>query len=97
LREGTYLTPGNGNLAVLTNHPHPTALKVYLNWLLSAEGQTIWSRATSFPSLRRDIPMDHVQPHYLPKEGVQYMDAYSDSYAPRAEQVTAFMETVLRR
>jgi hypothetical protein len=36
-------------------------------------------------------------PHYVPKDGFPYMDAYSDSYAPRAEQVTAFMETVLRR
>jgi iron(III) transport system substrate-binding protein len=97
LREGSYLTPGNGNVAVLANPPRPNAAKVYLNWLLSADGQTTWSRATSFSSLRRDVPTDHVLPHYVPKEGFPYMDAYSDTYAPRAQQVMAFMDTLLRR
>jgi ABC-type glycerol-3-phosphate transport system substrate-binding protein len=97
LKEATYVTPGNGNLGVLANPPHPNAVKVYLNYLLSAEGQLAWSRATGFPSLRRDIPADHVLPVYVLKDGVPYMDAYSDSYAPKAAEVTAFMETVLRR
>jgi ABC-type glycerol-3-phosphate transport system substrate-binding protein len=97
LREGSYITPGNGNLAVLTNYPRPNALKVYLNWLLSPEGQLTWSRATGFPSQRRDVPTDHVLSVYVPKDGVPYMDGYSESYAPRAEQVSAFMETVLKR
>jgi iron(III) transport system substrate-binding protein len=97
LKEGSYITPGNGNLAVLANPPRPNALKVYLNWLLSPEGQLTWSRAVGFPSQRRDVATDHVMSVYVPKDGVYYMDGYSESYAPRAEQVTAFMETVLRR
>lgn len=97
LKETTYITPGAGNLAVLANPPHPNAVKVYLNYLLSAEGQLAWSRATNFPSLRRDIPTDHVQQVYVLKDGVSYMGAYSDSYAPKAAEVSAFMETVLRR
>jgi len=97
LAEATYITPGAGNLAVLANPPHPNAVKVYLNHLLSAEGQASWSRATGFPSLRRDVPTDHIPPVYVLKDGAQYMDAYSESYAPKAERVTAFMESVLRR
>jgi len=28
------------------NHPHPNATKVYVNWLLSKEGQNLYSKVT---------------------------------------------------
>jgi hypothetical protein len=68
---------------------------VYLNWLLSAEGQGIWSRAVHLPSLRRDVSKEHVPAVHVLKDGVQYMDAYSDNYSPRADQVSTFMEGAL--
>jgi iron(III) transport system substrate-binding protein len=45
LREGTYFTSGNGNVAVVTNPPHPNATKVYLDYFLSREGQQEWGVA----------------------------------------------------
>ena len=36
--------------------PHPNAAKVFINWLLSAEGQTIWGKANSVASVRKDVP-----------------------------------------
>jgi len=54
-KEGTYGTAGSGNLAVIKNHPHPNATKVYVNWLLGKEGQEIWTRSQSQPTRRVDV------------------------------------------
>jgi ABC-type Fe3+ transport system substrate-binding protein len=36
--------------------PHPNAAKVFINWLLTKEGQSIWSKAGQYNSRRRDVP-----------------------------------------
>src|SRR5918993_319182 len=60
LQEGALTTAGNGALSIPKNPPHLNALKVYLDYLLSKEGQTEWSKAIGFASLRQDVPRDHV-------------------------------------
>lgn len=55
LREGFYASSGSGNLAVLKNMPHPNASKVFVNWLLSREGQEIFSRAMGQATRRLDV------------------------------------------
>lgn len=37
------------------NSPHPNAIRVFLNWLFSQEGQEVYARATSRQSLRKDV------------------------------------------
>jgi ABC-type Fe3+ transport system substrate-binding protein len=54
-KEGTYGTSGSGNLAIIKNHPHPNATKVFVNWLLGKEGQEIWTKTLSQPSRRLDV------------------------------------------
>ncbi len=54
-KEGTYGTAGSGNLAIIKNHPHPNATKVFVNWLLSKEGQEIWTKTLSQPTRRLDV------------------------------------------
>ena len=39
LKDGTYPVTGSGTLAVIKNPPHPNASKLFINWLLSREGQ----------------------------------------------------------
>ncbi len=69
---GAGLTPGNGGCACLINRaPHPNAAKVYLNWLLSKDGQTIWSKATATNSRRLDVPP--ANPAMVPKPGTEYL------------------------
>ena len=54
-KEGTYVTGGSGNLAVLKDPPHPNATKVFVNWLLGPEGQQIFTGAMGQPSRRFDV------------------------------------------
>jgi iron(III) transport system substrate-binding protein len=97
LREASPITPGVANLGVAANPPHPNATKVYLNHLLSRDTQTEWSKVTGFPSLREDVPTDHIQPFYLPKRGVTYYNNYSDKDMSATEELTAFLRIVLPR
>jgi ABC-type Fe3+ transport system substrate-binding protein len=55
LREGTYGTGGSGNLAIIKNPAHPNATKVFVNWLLSREGQDIVSKALGQATRRLDV------------------------------------------
>lgn len=55
IKEGYYAGTGSGNLAVLRNQAHPNAAKVFVNWLLSREGQTALTKALGQPSRRFDV------------------------------------------
>jgi ABC-type Fe3+ transport system substrate-binding protein len=55
IKEGYYAGTGSGNLAVLKNAPHPNAAKVFVNWLLSRDGQTAFTKALGQPTRRLDV------------------------------------------
>ena len=65
-REGTPSSNGYGSLAVLKNPPHPNATKVFVNWLLSKEGQEIYSRTLLHGTRRLDV-----ETKWMAKEGVE--------------------------
>ena len=54
LSDGTVL----GVVVVVTfeGNPHPNAAKVFTNWLLSTEGQTVYAKAANVASVRKDVP-----------------------------------------
>jgi ABC-type Fe3+ transport system substrate-binding protein len=46
---------------------HPNAAKLYINWLLSQEGQLAASKASGgLPSARTDVPRDFVPAQSIP-------------------------------
>ena len=55
IKEGTSGSNGFGTVAVMRNAPHPNATKVYINWLLSKEGQELYSRALTQGTRRLDV------------------------------------------
>jgi len=55
IKEGYYAATGSGNLAILKNVPHPNASKVFVNWLLSKEGQAAFTKAMGQPTRRFDV------------------------------------------
>ncbi len=76
-------------LSVLKNAPHPNAVKLYLNWALSRDGQIAWAQNASVDasSRRLDVPVFH--PDSTPD--YQHMDKY------RAIQGTASGQDTLDR
>jgi iron(III) transport system substrate-binding protein len=97
LKEGTYITAGNGSLAIPRSAPHPNALRAYVDFLLSPEGQLEWSKAARFASLRRDVPKDHVQDILVPKEGTPYPDISTEKYVRLREEIVEFIKSILPR
>jgi iron(III) transport system substrate-binding protein len=97
LQEGSYLTAAFGSVAVLNRAPHPNAVKVYLDWLLSREGQTDWSVASGYPSRRLDIPTDHLTKATIPRPGVPYQENYKEAYVVIKAELDAFLESSVPR
>jgi iron(III) transport system substrate-binding protein len=92
LKEGTDVSPANGALALFNKSPHPNAAKIYINWLLSKEGQTIFARGNGYVSSRLDVPTDHAEPWRVPQPGA--IKTYTkgamqvrDSLAPLLQEV----------
>ena len=54
-KEGLYVSGGYGHLTVLKNPPHPNAAKVFVNWLLSRDGQEVFTRGMGVGSRRLDV------------------------------------------
>jgi len=90
LKEGTDLSPTNGNLALFNRAPNPNAAKIYINWLLSKEGQTIFARANGYVSARLDVPTDHTEPWRVPLPGA------IKTYTKEAMQVKDSLQPLLQ-
>jgi iron(III) transport system substrate-binding protein len=73
LKEGAAISSQNGALSFVNRAPHPNAAKVFVNWLLSREGQ-ITSQSVTANSRRMDIPKDMIPPRARLIEGVKYLD-----------------------
>ncbi|MGH7811819.1 MAG: hypothetical protein ACREP5_16190, partial [Candidatus Binatia bacterium] len=78
-KESRVISAGNmGSIAMPSQPPHPNAARLFVNWLLSREGQTALQRTTNTPynseeSLRMDIPKDMVRNEVRRVDGVKYL------------------------
>ena len=97
IKEGTYITAGNGALVAMRNPPHPNAAKVYLDYLLSAEGQHQWSKGAGFASMRTDVPNDHVLAQLVPKEGMTYPQLSNEEFVTKRDEVVKILRPLMRR
>ena len=76
-----YTSAAFGILGMFRNPPHPNAAKLFLNWILTKEGQIAWNSAWKTASVRTDVDNSWVPDFIVPKPGVKYMDAYDWDYA----------------
>jgi ABC-type Fe3+ transport system substrate-binding protein len=54
-KEGSYTSSGSGALSVVKNSTHPNATKVFVNWLLSKDGQEVYGKAMGQATRRLDV------------------------------------------
>ena len=89
-KESRAISAGNkGSIALPTQPPHPNAARLFVNWLLSREGQTALQRAANTPfnseeSLRTDVPKDMVRSEVRRVDGVKYLMAEKPDYMDMA-------------
>ncbi|MGH7774113.1 MAG: ABC transporter substrate-binding protein [Candidatus Binatia bacterium] len=100
---GTYLTASFGSAMLINRASHPNAATVFLNWVLSKEGQTAWSKAMGHVSRRVDVSMDHLPPYVIPKAGAKVFsrapkpgDRYWLSHSEENVQRTTEEEKILK-
>ncbi|HUK39966.1 MAG TPA: extracellular solute-binding protein [Candidatus Acidoferrales bacterium] len=60
-KEGLYVSGGSGNLVILKNAPHPNATKLFVNWVLSKEGQEVYSKGLAQATRRLDVDTKWLQ------------------------------------
>jgi iron(III) transport system substrate-binding protein len=75
---GTTTSASYGSIMMIDRPPHPNAAKVFVNWLLSQDGQTAYSRGTQQPVLRLDVPTDHLAADTRLKPDVAYWPSYTE-------------------
>ena len=80
-KEGAPIAPGGGAISLLERAPHPNAAALFINWLLSREGQAKWQEAQRLPSLRVDISKEGLYPYDIPKPGIKYVMGGTEEYS----------------
>jgi iron(III) transport system substrate-binding protein len=89
------LTPGSGNLVLMDRAPHPNATKVFVNWLLSAETQTIWARQAATNSRRLDVPSGSPETKPDPARMADYVDFNSEIGNPFMRDTQTFTQQIV--
>jgi len=89
-KESRAISAGNkGSVALPSNRPNPNAMRLFVNWLLSREGQTAFQRAAntatnSEESMRIDISKEMIRPEIRRVDGVRYFLAERPEYMDMA-------------
>lgn len=83
--EPEYGTTSGGNIVLINRAPHPGAAKLFINWLLTREGQTIFTNVNSSPSRRLDVQPVAPSPARIIKPGRFYFPADSEEITIEAE------------
>lgn len=80
-KEAGMLEPGAFTLVWVDKSPHPNAAKVFINWLLSREGQAaVQKDGGVHDSLRLDIPKNEVRPMARRKDGANYQVTWKEDW-----------------
>jgi iron(III) transport system substrate-binding protein len=81
-----------GEIVVLFNKaPHPNAGKLFANWLLTKDGQAVWSKALNINSARLDVPV--IDPSVAPGT-VDYGDPTQEELIPKISETQDFLKTL---
>ena len=96
-KEGAPMTSGGGAISLPQHPPHPNAAKVFINWLLSREGQMAWQRRTTHNSLRIDIPKEGLNPKNTPIPGQSYTFMSTEKYYRTRKEIKDFFGRLLNQ
>ncbi|HEY7059857.1 MAG TPA: extracellular solute-binding protein [Chloroflexota bacterium] len=90
--EAWRLSSGFGVVRLLSHPPNPNAAKVFVNWLLSKEGQTEWVTKGGRASRRLDAP---VIESLTPDPEIKYFDIDREETLPLRDRAKEISKDVL--
>ncbi len=88
------VTSSGGGLFLFNRAPHPNAAKVFINWLLTKEGQTAWCEANQWNSRRLDVPP--FDKETAPTPGVKYLVPQNEERMGAQEDTRKFLEQLVQ-
>lgn len=68
-KEGGWITSAAGVMGVSARPSNPNAATIFVNWLMSREGQGIFSQSVKTPSARTDVTIEGIPPALLVQPG----------------------------
>lgn len=71
-KEGTYVSSSGGNMMLVKKAPHPNAARIFMNWLLSREGQVVLQNSVKLQSARQDVSPEGLDPLTVRKPTGKY-------------------------
>jgi iron(III) transport system substrate-binding protein len=87
MAEGEVLSASAANMWVLDRAPHPNAAKLFVNWALSREGQSLFIKAgQKIDSLRTDVKNDVIEKQYRIDPKANYIVAFADARSPKEQK-----------
>jgi len=94
LPESRVTVGGAGGVWLMNKAPHPNAAKVFINWLLTKEGQLAWNTAKTGNSRRLDVPA--IDPEYNKVPGGTYFNTNREDMLAEVEEVRALVLEMIK-
>jgi iron(III) transport system substrate-binding protein len=97
MKEAPVVETAASGFVLMANPANPNAARLFLNWLMSREGQISFQKSQgSCDSARLDIPKDDVPPLSRRKEGVQYFKLWDTEWMD-IDEVEKFVNASLKK
>ncbi len=84
--EGGFTSAGAAHLTRLKDPAHPFAQKLFINWILTRDAQTLFSRARQSPSSRMDVTTEGLEPSLIPEPGIEYFNGDAEDFVRKEPQ-----------
>lgn len=94
---GTYITASFGSASLINRAPHPNAAQLFMNWVLTKDGQTAWSKAMDHASRRVDVSTQHLPSYVIPKAGVKYWISHHEKEVTRSPEEEKILKELFGR
>ncbi|MBI2934874.1 MAG: ABC transporter substrate-binding protein [Chloroflexi bacterium] len=91
-REPKQMSTSNGGLAIVAKPAHPNATRLFVNWLLSREGQSVVAPVFGAPSARVDVPAESVPEIARVQPGQRYVIQSEERSKKQAEYIKDWRE-----
>lgn len=97
LAEGEVLSSSAANIMAMDRAPNPNAMKLFINWALSREGQSAFVKAgEKMDSLRMDVPDDLLEPQYRIDPKAEYILPFENpDYVTRQKEILGKLKRIM--